>query len=393
MDKIRLSSLPNKGTVSESERTSEVFKEVALVFFTTHLAIYLLSVCAHSLFNGDFPEGHPLLVGITPSSSPLLRVWERWDSMHYLSILEHGYTFIKPGVLNTAFFPLYPMLGFLVNGIIGNPTISLLLVSNAASFFALVFVYKLVAREYKREWARRTIFYLSIFPHSFIFVGIYTESLFLLSLAATLYYARNGEWVLAAVWGISLTATRLVGVAVLPALLWEYMQDRNWDIRRIDFKSLAIGSMVLGLLGYMLYTYIAFGDFLSLFHSSAQGWNRQLEWPWITWQNHVERTKQEEYNPILIVTSFFTILGVVLAVLSFKWLHRRDAILATAMMLIPLSSNQMFAMPRYLLVNLPLFLVLTRLGEHRAFNMVIVVLSLLFLGFFTMLHANWLWVG
>jgi hypothetical protein len=383
----------NSGTrLSDAVHLPVVLKEVAIVFFTTHISIFLLMITANYLYRVEMPPGHYLWMGMTPSENPLLRVWERWDSMHYLSILQNGYSFFRPGLLNTAFFPLFPLLGFIVNKFIGNPTVSLLLVSNAASFGGLVFAYRLAALEYGQQVARRTIFYVSIFPYAFFFAGIYTESLFLLNLAATLYYARTEKWGMASAWGILLTATRLVGIAVVPALLWEYMSQRGWKWKRIDGKILAIVAMATGLIGYMTYTYFVFGDFLSLVHSSTLGWDRRPEWPWVAWQNFQGTMERYDY-PTYLFTGFFAAFGVGLVCLTFGRLRPIYVVLAVLLIVIPLSSNQVGGMPRYILTNLPVFLMLARLGEGRLIHMATTVIFLLYLAVLTTLHVNWVLVG
>lgn len=367
--------------------------DVTAIFLVTHIGIYLLAMTGNYVFEGELPADNYLWMGIKPSSEFFLRVWERWDSIHYLSILEHGYTQFKPGILNTAFFPLYPLLGYLVNGIIGNPTISLLLVSNCASWGALVYIYKLVALEHGQESARRTVLYVSIFPYAFILVGMYTESLFLLNLAATLYYARTGRWWTAAVWGALLTATRLVGVAVIPALLWEYMSQREWNWKRIDWKVLSLATMLAGLVGYMLYTSFVFGDFFSLVHSSTAGWDRHAAWPWQAWEKPINLLKDSTGHPMVLFNIFFTVFGLVLAALSVGRLRAVYVILAVELLIIPLSSNQAGGIPRYVLTNLPLFILLSEFGRHRVFHLATSVFFLLYLAVFTMLHAIWFWVG
>ena len=371
-----------------------VLAEVAAIFFVTHIAIYLLAIAGSTMFTGEMPPDSYLWMGIKPSNLLFLRIWERWDSIHYISILENGYTYFKPGVLNTAFFPLYPLLGYLLNSsVVHDPTVSLMLVSNCASFGGLVYVYKLVAHEYGQEHARRAILYISIFPNAFVLVGLYTESLFLLNLAATLYYARTQRWGVAAVWGVLLTATRLVGVAALPALLWEYMSQRDWKWRRIDWRILSIGAMTIGLLSYMTYTYFAFGDFFSFVHSSTAGWNRHPAWPWVAWIEPIRRLGETNDRPMVLFTTLFGVLGLVLTILSFRRLRASYVILGALLLIIPFASNQAGGIPRYVLTNIPLFILLSKFGNNRIFHLTTMVFFLLFLALFTILHANWLWVG
>lgn len=374
-------------------RWKDDMREMAPVFFGTRFFIFLLAYSGYSWIGRELPYENGLWYGITPSSSPWLRVWERFDSIHYLSILKHGYTHFTPEAMNTAFFPLYPMLGYVVDQVFRMPMFSLLLVSNAAFFFALVFVYRLVKLDYSEAVARRTAWYMAIFPFSFFFVGAYTESLFLLNLAAMMFYARKGDWVKAGFWGIMLTATRLVGVAGVLAVGVEYMMQRDWDFKKIDRYALAIVLMPLGLLAYMLYTKLAFGDFFSLFVSSQKGWNREISWPWASFAEHLTRLGNGTAFPIFIYNVIFSFLALGLSLANFKFQRLSYAIMALALVLIPFSSNSLNAVPRYLIVVIPNFILLASIGERRRWDLVITSGSLLYLGFLTVLYANWWYVG
>ena len=46
----------------------------------------------------------------------LVRPWERWDTVWYLKIAEHGYTDYG----STAFLPLYPLLIRVVGTLLGG---------------------------------------------------------------------------------------------------------------------------------------------------------------------------------------------------------------------------------------------------------------------------------
>ena len=96
----------------------------------------------------------------------LLAVWGRWDAVHYIDIATNGYQ-----GTDMAFFPLYPLLIKIVGGLAGNHLIAGLLISNAAFFFGLLYLYKLVEHEYDRSVARRAIFYVSIFPIGGLLLG------------------------------------------------------------------------------------------------------------------------------------------------------------------------------------------------------------------------------
>ena len=68
------------------------------------------------------------------------------------------------------------------------------------------------------------------------FFGVYTESLFLLTIAAAVYYIRIQNYSHAAFWGILLTATKLIGVVIIPFALWEYFSRRREQDRKIELN-------------------------------------------------------------------------------------------------------------------------------------------------------------
>ena len=61
--------------------------------------------------------------------------------------------------------------------------------------------------------------------------------------------------------------------------------------------------------------------------------------------------------------------------------------------LIPLSSGLLMSQRRYVWTLFPIFFVLARWGERPWFDRAFTAFSLLGLGLFTALFANWYWVG
>jgi hypothetical protein len=151
--------------------------------------------------------------------------------------------------------------------------------------------------------------------------------------------------------------------------------------------------MPLGLLAYMLYTKYAFGDFFSLFVSSQKGWNREIAWPWVSFEEHITRIKIGTAFPIFIYNVIFSFLALGLSIANFKYQRLSYAVLALALVLIPFSSNSLNAVPRYLIVIIPNFILLASIGEKELWDRFITVGSLVYLGFLTVLYANWWYVG
>ncbi|HUY11873.1 MAG TPA: mannosyltransferase family protein, partial [Candidatus Dormibacteraeota bacterium] len=157
-------------------RFNQTVREVLLDFVATRAAIIVIAELA-AVIIGQRPGQH-----VSESSHLLLAVWGRWDAVHYLNIATRGYQGTE-----MAFFPLFPMMIRALGVLVGNHLIAGLLISNACFFFGLLFLYKLLEREFDRTVARRAIFYISIFPSAVFFSAVYTESLFFMLTVAAFF--------------------------------------------------------------------------------------------------------------------------------------------------------------------------------------------------------------
>jgi len=151
----------------------------------------------------------------------LIYPWANFDGVRYLSIAGRGY------ISEAAFFPLYPILIRFFSGIFGTGAtfgfiqfISGLLISNIFFLLSLIIFYKLIRLDFSKKIAKKTILKLLIFPTSFFFASIYSESLFLFLTLLSFYFARKGKWISASISAFFLSVTRLVGVLILPALIY-----------------------------------------------------------------------------------------------------------------------------------------------------------------------------
>jgi hypothetical protein len=201
---------------------------------------------------------------------PYLLAWANFDGEHYMSIAMHGYQ-----SLEQAFFPLYPLLiyigkWFLPNNFQSTAAVGLI-ISNLALIVSLVLLYKLVRLDYSAKVAWITLILLLLFPTSFYFGAVYTESLFLFLSVGAFYFARRERWWIAALFGILACTTRVFGVLLLPALLIEVF------IYKKSFKNwYPVLFIPFGLVMYMIYLYQTVGDPLAFYNlQSIIGEHRQ----------------------------------------------------------------------------------------------------------------------
>ena len=150
-----------------------------------------------------------------------------------------------------------------VNFFIGDAVVSGLTVSFLCYSAACVFVYRLAREELNRRAAQRTVVFLSVFPFSFFFGTIMTESLFLLTTSAALLYTRRHRWWLAGVWGLLAAMTRMHGILIAGVIIVELMESqqvlardgRGWKNRLLP---------VLKKLPFVLLPFVGAGIYLLL---------------------------------------------------------------------------------------------------------------------------------
>jgi Gpi18-like mannosyltransferase len=152
------------------------------------------------------------------SFSEAFRVWNRWDTPHYLDLAQYGYSTEEPTRLFFVFFPLYPQLIKIATLVVGDAFAAALLVSSIASVAAGLLLYRLVRLDGPDDLAWRAVWFLFIFPTSyFLHIG-YTESVFLMFVLACMLAARQERWEWAGVSGACASYTRLTGLLLLPVL-------------------------------------------------------------------------------------------------------------------------------------------------------------------------------
>jgi len=171
-----------------------------------------------------------------------------WDGPDYINLAQHGYT----QVVQTSFFPVYPLAIRLVNQVVSSPLVSSLIVSWLCLVGAIYYYLKIIKKLYgvrdNLEALRGALFFI-LFPTGVFLIATYTESLFAFLALASIYYALRKRYLMAAPFLLLATATRVNGLFVLALvvlLLWEQKEK----LRNI-LATLVIGSM--GMLSYMVY--------------------------------------------------------------------------------------------------------------------------------------------
>ncbi|GAC1404244.1 MAG: hypothetical protein NVSMB64_07160 [Candidatus Velthaea sp.] len=374
-------------------------RDVSITFLVTRVSTIVIAELA-AIVIGQRPGTH-----YAASANPVLAVWGRWDAEHYLNVAKLGYSGTE-----MAFFPLYPLLIKLVGTITGSLLVAGLLVSNVASFFGLLFFYKLVEHQFNRHVAQRATFYVSIFPTAIFFSAVYTESLFFALTVASFYYIRERRWLTAGLIGCLAALTRVEGVLLAVPFFIEWIavlfgngrsisqalgEAVKWPLDNIVRPIAGLAFVGLGLAAYMGYLWVLRGDAMYFSHVQSH-WGRHLAAPWVSF-GHSLTLISHTHNPQVIANQVLEIAFTVLmlAVLVAGWKRLRPSYLAymALSIFIPMSTSSLMSMPRFALVLFPMFVMFGLWGGRPSANNAIVAFSLPLLGLFTVLFADWYWVA
>jgi hypothetical protein len=343
---------------------------IALLFVAWRAALWFLAALGVELGLVLRPLAERMIYDHT-SYAPAERLWgalvtgwSHWDSQHYLSIASSGYDFYGQRWPTIAFFPLYPLLIRTVAPLTGgSETIAALLIAQLALFGALLLLYDLLAHDFGRTLAYRSILLLLLAPASFFFAAVYSESLALLLLVAALWAVRRERWWLAGVAGFLLALTRLPGVLIAPIILAAYLRQSDWRWRAIRLPALAALLPPIGLGLFLLYQWQRFGTPLA-FMLAQRSWKNELSPPWVIPQRLASEIIHAENWPLAIFQGLFWVGFIVLTIAALRrlpWLYSLTLLL---FLLPPYLGSWPWSIGRHALLGFPAFIVLAQWAER-----------------------------
>lgn len=316
-------------------------------------------------------------------------IWARWDGWHYVRNSINSYTQDTPF---TAFFPLYPLLINFVSILFSiNPIFSGLVISNLSLIAAGYFLIKLVKLDFSDSIAKSSFVFLLSFPSAIFLASVYTESLFLFLTISAFYFARTNKWLLVFLLAFLAALTRNLGVFLVIPLAYIYYKQKGFNKGII----LASGSG-FGLLTYMSYLYLKFGDPLKFVKDQAV-WGREIQIN--IFENYFQNLKLLITDGFLTTKTFEFLLvnmAVFLIIYAiYKKILKLEYLMWTLLLFLPpIMQNIWSSVNRYLLAIFPIFIVISIILEKRKVlrDLTLISFSML-LSFQIALFVNRFWAG
>lgn len=331
----------------------------------------------------------------------------RWDAVWYVTIAQHGYA--EPHL--ASFFPLYPLTIRALSVLTRSTAVAGIVISLAACLAALCVVHRLVELDHGPRLASATVWLVALFPMSLFLSAVYTESLFLLFSAGSIYAARRGRWAWAGLLGALAAATRSVGLLLVVPLVIIFLEDRR-SSEGSGARSWRPGAWIAlvpaGLLAYVVGLGVSRGTPLAMFDGrlAHRGFVvapvtvvRQVNW---TVDRIHESLAAGHHGFKLLYTGqpeiAFLVLALVGAVGVARRLPRAYAAYVIVALLVLLSEpvldgQPLTSFPRYVFVLFPLWIWLAMVGSGRRWGRWALAASALLLALFTAQFATWHFVA
>lgn len=296
-------------------------------------------------------------------NSIFLSPWANFDGIHYLNIARSGYT-------NEArFFPLFPLI---LRITAYSLSISILL-ATIIFFMAIYFFKKLTDLDFSSQIGKQNLIYLLLFPTSFFFVSLYSEGLFLLLTILSFYFARKKMWLLSIICAMLLMTTRFVGIAILPALLYEFFRGGFNQYRKLAFFLI----MPLGLALYSLFNFYKWHNFLYFIQAQGELGNNRTVTGIVLFPQTIFRyikifstvSINYEWGIALLELISFLFATFFLYIAWKKRIRTSYLIFAIVNFAITISTGTFSGLPRYVLTIFPIFITMA-LIENKFFKLI-----------------------
>ena len=372
-----------RGLCSTAVRQLRRFEYPLGVALCTTIVTYAFGVCAFLAF-----EKHARL-------ESWLAIWNRWDTQHFVMLAQHGYAWATRGHDNLiVLLPIYPLAVRIVHFVVRNWVAAGVLVSNLSCAAAFCYLFLLGRLEQNSRTAARAVLFLATFPTAYFLHAAYSESIFLVLTIAAFYYARRARWGLCGLLAMLATGTRVPGIAILPALAIEYLQQRRFRWREIRWDAAWLALIPIGALVYLWINYHYFGDPLHFVPVQKKVWGTFFRWPMegvgANWRGMLHEKAAERvvqyggpFTAFVVLTS---------ALIASPFFLRPTYVVYIALSWVMIFFNNFpVSSPRYLLAVFPIFMLMAQLCRRAWLRDMVVFVSVLFYAICTMHFVRGWW--
>ena len=378
----------------------------SIVFFCSRLIYSLWAIIILTLQPASAQAPQPAIRNMLEQW--LLAPWYRWDAVWFLKIAQEGY-----GVADgrSAYYPLYPTLIRLVGDLLGhNYLLSGLLVSNLATWLALILLYAITQRHYSDSVARKTVIALTLYPFYIYNLIYYADSLLLLFSLATFWALETKRWGWVGVFASLAVLSKLPGIVLLAPIGWEFLAQRRRLLSKDLFGVLAIPltiavwTVLLRLIG----SEVNLIDFSSptsiltpiLTPSFQQRFQASMVFPWDGLILGIQAISAL-WGRVLVLTVTMDMVMVVVFSLAIPFTLKLPRysyfIYAVGLYLMNLTlvaeSFPLVDFPRRMMVAFPVFIVFGLAMQWRWFNLFILFVGLFLSATVSAFLLWWLFVG
>jgi mannosyltransferase PIG-V len=316
----------------------------------------------------------------------LFGTFAQWDAQWFMRVAEDGYDALAA----TVFFPLYPLVVHVLGFVLHSTLVAGVLVSLVAAGLGATAIAKLGTPLAGRRAAHDGVLLLALFPTAFVFTAPQSDGLFLALSAWALLAAHHKHGWLAGLLAALSVATRLLGLALVPALIVAFW-PRPFTPRGL-LRLAPLLLVPLALAAYALFLQNRFGDAFAFVHAQQTYWVRDVPtlgplgglWDSLAagWhgaaelglhlppaRRETEFAQRDQVAAWNALHALLLLIACVLTVVAWRrlgaWLGVYSAAMITLILIAPPPYFPLASFPRYLLGDFPLFLALAALLETR----------------------------
>lgn len=374
-----------------AKKNIKLFFSIAAITLFSRLIIFMFAFLWNYFNEGD-------MQGFFKSFEKL---WVRWDSPHYIYLAENWYVNEGTAKIFIAFYPLYPFLMKILNFFTQNSILSGIIISNVCNCFASYYLYKLVSIDFDDKTAFAAVKYMLIFPFSFFFGIVYTESLFMMLSIMCFYYLRKNNWLLAGFFGFLSAVTKNQGIILFaPAVVEVLMSLKIQNIRYALENKKRLFIEFLKKITYIIPIPLGFGAYLTLNKLVTGSWFKFLEHQSSYWHHnfnlihdtlkyHFDYMTRESYSGLTKVSIWFPQLAlifivVLLMIYAFRKVRGSYILYMLLYTVMIYSTTWLISGGRYLLCLFPVHILIAIMSRKSKYmDFALTFTSLVFLGYYT----------